>query len=82
MTDEPRVIGADPVDPRRERAPVTPAPSSPIDEAVGWARAVAFGLRDTLNDILKEGRKGAKDAQDKAWRRYDSKTKYRRKPRP
>ena len=82
MTDERETIGAEPREVvRRERAPAPPPPSSLADEAIGWARAVAFGLRDTLQSALDEGRKGAKDAQDKAWRRYDNKTKYRRKPR-
>ncbi len=81
MSDEPEVIGVRPAIIRRERPPAS-SPSTPVDEAIGWARAVVFGLRDTLRDALDEGRKGAKDAQDKAWRRYDDKTKYRRKPRP
>jgi hypothetical protein len=45
----------------------------------GWARAIAFGLRDTAQDMLDEGRKGAHDAYEEGWRRYDQKTKHRRK---
>jgi hypothetical protein len=81
VTDqEPDVIGGEPGIVRRQR-PAAP-PASLLDETVAWARAVGLGLRDTLRDVLDEGRKGAKEAQDQAWRRYDTKTKHRRKPRP
>ncbi len=46
---------------------------------VGWARAVALGIRDTAEDMLEEGRKGAHEAYEEGWKRYDAKTKHRRK---
>jgi hypothetical protein len=62
------------------RAPALPAPESREERGIfGWARAVAFGIRDTAHDMLDEGRKGAHDAYQEGWRRYDAKTKHRRK---
>lgn len=46
---------------------------------VGWARAIALGIRDTAEDMLEEGRKGAHEAFEEGWKRYDAKTKDRRK---
>jgi hypothetical protein len=46
---------------------------------VGWAKAIAFGVRDTARDMVDEGRRGAREAYDKGWRDFDGKTKYRRK---
>ena len=48
---------------------------------VAWAKAIALGLRDTAKDVLDEGRKGAKQAYNEGWDRFDAKTRYRRKPR-
>lgn len=50
-----------------------------IGDAYDWLRAIALGLRDTALDVLEEGRKGAKAAENEAWRRFDDKTKHRRK---
>lgn len=50
-----------------------------IGDAYDWLRAIALGVRDTARDMLDEGRKGAKAAENEAWRRFDDKTKYRRK---
>ena len=47
---------------------------------VEWARAIALGIRDTAEDMLEEGRKGAHEAYDEGWKRFDAKTKHRRKP--
>ena len=50
---------------------------------VGWAKAIALGVRDTARDMLDEGRRGAREAYDKGWSDFDGKTKYRRKgPKP
>lgn len=46
---------------------------------VGWARAIALGIRDTAEDMLEEGRKGAHEAYEEGWKRYDAKTRHRRK---
>jgi len=46
---------------------------------VGWARAVVFGIGDTARDMLAEGRRGAKEAMEQGWDRFDAKTKHRRK---
>lgn len=46
---------------------------------IGWARAVVFGVRDTAAHMLDEGRRGAREAQEDGWQRFDDKTKNRRK---
>lgn len=46
---------------------------------LGWARAVVFGVRDTATYMLDEGRRGAREAQEDGWQRFDDKTKNRRK---
>ncbi len=55
-----------------------PEDSGPL----GWVRAIAFGVRDTAKDMLEAGRKGADSGYAEGWRRFDKKTKYRRKPDP
>ena len=45
---------------------------------VGWARAVAMGVRDTAHDVLDEGRSGARAKRSQMWDRFDRKTKGRR----
>ena len=47
--------------------------------ALGWVRAVVFGVRDTATYMLDEGRRGAREAQEDGWQRFDDKTKNRRK---
>ena len=46
---------------------------------LGWARAIALGIGDTAKDMLDEGRRGARQAMEDGWDRFDSKTKHRRK---
>lgn len=46
---------------------------------IGWARAIALGVRDTAEDMLEAGRKGASEAYNEHWDRFDDKTKHRRK---
>ena len=46
---------------------------------VGWARAVVFGIRDTAEHMLEEGRRGAREAREDGWQRFDDKTRNRRK---
>lgn len=46
---------------------------------IGWARAIALGVRDTAEDMLEAGRKGAHEAYNEYWDRFDDKTKNRRK---
>ena len=64
--------------------PPPAAPREPIDDGdeergiVGWARAIAFGIRDTAHDMLDEGRRGAAVAYDEGWQRFDKKTRGRR----
>ncbi len=64
--------------------PVMHRKLSPPEEnpVVAWAKAIAFGVRDTAQDVLAEGRKGAKQAYNEGWERFDEKTRYRRKPKP
>jgi hypothetical protein len=59
-----------------------PAPE-PLEQAgdnpiVGWAKAIVFGIRDTAKDMLDEGRRGADEAHEQGWRRFETKTKNRR----
>jgi hypothetical protein len=62
----------------------TPGPApEPLEQAsdnpiVGWAKAIVFGIRDTAKDMLDEGRRGADEAYEQGWRRFDTKTKNRR----
>jgi hypothetical protein len=46
---------------------------------IGWARAIALGIRDTAQDVLHEGRRGARAKQSQMWNKFDSKTKHRRR---
>lgn len=69
-----------PVDPEPPASPSPVRPGRPEPELVAWARAVARGMGDTARDMLAAGRAGAREAQDHAWERYRSKTRYRRKP--
>jgi hypothetical protein len=55
--------------------PLEQAADNPI---VGWAKAIVFGIRDTAKDMLDEGRRGADEAYEQGWRRFDTKTKNRR----
>ena len=48
------------------------------DAIVGWARAVVMGVRDTAQDVLHEGRSGAREKRSQMWDRFDRKTKGRR----
>lgn len=52
-----------------------------IGDAYDWIRAIALGVKDVGKVMLDEGRKGAQAAEVEAWKRFDAKTKYRRKPR-
>lgn len=45
---------------------------------IGWARAIVLGIRDTANDVVDEGRKGARAKRSQMWDKFDSKTKHRR----
>lgn len=45
---------------------------------VAWARAIAFGLRDTANDVLDAGREGAQEKSTEMWGRFRQKTRERR----
>lgn len=50
-----------------------------IESARAWGRALVFGIGDTAKDMLEAGRKGAREAMDEGWERFDAKTKHRRK---
>ena len=60
---------------------VVEAGRRPERGVLGWARAIALGIRDTAQDMLDEGRQGAREAYEDGWRRYDNKTRYRSKRR-
>lgn len=51
------------------------------DGVVDSLRAFALGLRDTAEDVVREGRRGAREANDEGWRRFETKTKHRRPPK-
>ncbi|MFN0095501.1 MAG: hypothetical protein ACKVVT_12100 [Dehalococcoidia bacterium] len=64
-------------------SPHEPRPQEPAAEVeerglIGWARAIAFGIGDTAKDVLDAGRRGAREAHDDAWDRFEAKTKHRR----
>ncbi len=45
---------------------------------IGWAKAIAGGIGDTAKGMLDEGRRGAREAMEESWDRFDQKTKHRR----
>jgi hypothetical protein len=45
---------------------------------ISWGRAIVLGVRDTAEDMLDEGRAGAREAFDEGWEKFDAKTRYRR----
>ncbi len=66
--------------PQREVEGEDPAPRESLqDSVVGWLKAVAFGVRDTWEDVVREGRAGAQKSSDARWARYEAKTHSRRK---
>jgi hypothetical protein len=46
---------------------------------VAWVKAFALAVKDTARDMLDEGRRGANEAYEEYWRRYEEKTKHRRR---
>jgi hypothetical protein len=46
---------------------------------VGWAKAIFGGIRDTAQDVVDEGRRGARAKQSQMWDKFDSKTRHRRR---
>jgi hypothetical protein len=60
-------------------APPTPGGSRGELPGIEWARAILLGIRDTAHDVLDEGREGARKAYDEYWRRFEAKTKTRRR---
>lgn len=78
----PPIVESPPVEPlgaARERKRDRLRARANENAVVGWARAIALGIRDTAEDMLDEGRKGAHEAYEEGWKRYDAKTKHRRK---
>lgn len=76
--------------PDRDEPPRAPEPApEAFEDAVdrdraenpvlGWAKAIVLGIGDTAKDMLDEGRRGAREAMDHGWDRFDQKTKHRRK---
>ena len=63
-----------------DRADQLAAVKSALKEnpVVEWAKAIALGLRDTANDVVAEGRRGARSKQSQMWDKFDAKTKHRR----
>jgi hypothetical protein len=46
---------------------------------LSWAKAIWGGLKDTAQEAVREGRRGAEEAYDDGWRRFDEKTRFRRR---
>ena len=72
--------------PDPEQLPPRTAAFEPMDDEpseenpiIGWAKAIVFGIGDTAKDMLDEGRRGAREAMEHGWDRFDAKTKHRRK---
>ena len=61
------------------RPPPEPLSGDSENPLVGWAKAIALGIRDTAREMLDEGRRGASAAYDEGWDRFDEKVKNRRK---
>ncbi len=55
-----------------------PAGAPPEFPLVAWAKAIVFGIGDTAREMLDEGRRGASEAYDERWERFDAKTRRRR----
>ncbi len=70
-TAPPLPAAAPPGRPRTERDDDHPI--------ISWARAIVGGLSDTAREVLDEGRRGAAEAYDEGWRRFDGKTRFRRR---
>ena len=69
--------------PEREEESILPVAEAFEDEPaenpiLGWAKAIVFGIGDTAKDVLAEGRRGAREAMEQGWDRFDQKTKHRR----
>jgi hypothetical protein len=62
-------------------SPVPEPLEKPENEIVSWVKAIAFGIRDTAEDMLEEGRRVAHEAYNSGWNRFDAKTRHRRAPR-
>ena len=73
MTHEPQ-IGAPPPEPDAEEE----SPETPLEAISGWARAIRDALKETAREAIDAGRRGAHEAYDEYWRRFDRKTKMRR----
>lgn len=58
-----------------------PEPEDSENPILGWAKAVVLGIGDTAKDMLREGKRGARQGMDEGWDRFDAKTKHRRSSR-
>jgi len=56
-------------------------PKSSENAIIGWAKALVLGIGDTAKDMLREGKRGARQGMDEGWDRFDAKTKNRRSSR-
>jgi hypothetical protein len=51
--------------------------AEPRESPLDLARAILDGLKDTAHDMVEEGRRGAREANENWWRRFDDKTRFR-----
>ncbi|MBI2767488.1 MAG: hypothetical protein HYX53_16455 [Chloroflexi bacterium] len=78
MTDEVNGQTTEPISaPFGEAVPMRPIRRE--NALFAWARAIVLGVQDTAKDVVDEGRRGAHEAYDAYWRRYEAKTKHRRR---
>ena len=56
------------------RSDIAPEPfeDEPRENPIlGWAKAIVGGIGDTAKDMLDEGRRGAREAMEDGWDRFD-----------
>jgi hypothetical protein len=87
VTNPENVVGGEPpeVEIAVEPPPIPAVEAEVVQErendehaVVAWTKAIFGGIKDTARQVLDEGRRGAEEAYDEGWRRFDDKTRFRR----
>ena len=81
MTQELPPIEEQPVPAPQPALAPEPREIPVVSWAFGWGKAIALGIKDTAQDMLDEGRRGARRAYEEGWTDFDAKTRYRRHKR-